>query len=255
MLARLADAFVLQPTTHPIPVDGKTRRTLESDSVSFEVWIQNTNIHKADDPDLFVLKFPGTGGRAERMSEHPADRWDDLACEIWTVNPPGYGGSGGRASLRFMVPTATSVYEELSRRANGRPILVTGNSLGCLPALYLAAQREVCGVLARNPPPLKQLITERYGRWSFGLAKFIADQVPEAVCSISNAAQSQVPALFLTSEQDRTVPPDLQRHVIDNYAGERRVMQIGGADHATPIDESQFDEYAELLEWLRATAI
>lgn len=255
MLARLADAFVLQPTTDTIPTEGKTRKVVEFDGGRFEVWVQQTKRRPADDTDLFILKFPGTGGRAERMSEHPAEVWEDLSCEIWSVNPPGYGGSGGRASLRNVQPVVKAVHRELSRRAAGRPILVTANSLGSLAALTLVAHHEAAGLLLRNPPPLKQLIAGQYRRRSFGMAKFIAKQVPSNICSLANAARCRQPALFVMSAEDRVVPPSYQQQIVDAYAGDRRVMLVEGADHATPIDESQIGEYVEHLDWLRASFI
>ena len=73
--------MILQPTTDPISTDGKARRAFTFAEGTFEVWVQRTESEPADDPHLFVLKFPGTGGRAERMSEHPAEVWPDLSAE------------------------------------------------------------------------------------------------------------------------------------------------------------------------------
>ena len=255
MLSRLADKIILLPTTDPIPTDGKTRRELTFGAGTFEVWAQRTVSELAVAPDFFVLKFPGTGGRAERMSQHPAEVWQDLSAEVWTVNPPGYGTSGGRASLRFIAAVASAAYDELAKRAEGRPIVVTGNSLGCVAALFLAANRDVGGLLLRNPPPLRQLIIGHHGWWNFGLSRFIAEKVPTELCSAANASRARAPALFITSERDRTIPPHYQQQIVDAYAGQRRVMVLLGADHATPIDEEQADEYLQHLRWLRERVV
>ena len=252
MLTRLADRLILCPTTHPISAGEKRRVLLDFDHGQFEVWIQTTGQTKEQaHPDLFLLKFPGTGGRAERMSEHPADVWQDLATEVWTVNPPGYGGSGGRASLRHVTAVADAAWKHLSLRANGKPIIATGNSLGCVAAFHLAANHELAGLLVRNPPPLRELIAGRYGWWNFGLSKLIAAQVPESLCSIANASRAKVPAVFVMSGKDRTVPPSYQRRIIDAYRGKQQLMLLRDADHATPIDEGQVPEYLDKLNWLR----
>jgi pimeloyl-ACP methyl ester carboxylesterase len=252
MLNRLADRLILCPTTHPIPAEQKRREAWRFEHGQFEVWIQNTGpAEKQIDADLFVLKFPGTGGRAERMSEHPAEVWPDLAAEVWTVNPPGYGGSGGRASLRYVTAVADAAWTQISARASGRPILATGNSLGCLAAMHLAANKPLAGLLVRNPPPLRELIAGQHGWWNLGLSKFIAAQVPESLCSIANAARANVPAVFIMSEKDRTVPPSFQRRIIDAYAGEQRLMVLRDADHASPIDEQQVPDYVDILNWFR----
>jgi predicted alpha/beta hydrolase family esterase len=252
MLTRLADRLILCPTTHPIPAGEKRREVWHFDDGQFEVWIQNTGQTKEQiHLDLFVLKFPGTGGRAERMSEHPAEVWSDLAAEVWTVNPPGYGGSGGRASLGYVTAVADAAWAQISARASGKPIIVTGNSLGCLAAFHLAASKHFAGLLVRNPPSLRELIAGRHGWWNLGFSKLIAAQVPESLCSISNATRANVPAVFVMSEKDRTVPPSYQRRIINAYAGEQRLMVLRDADHTTPIDESQVPEYLEVLNWFR----
>ena len=255
MLARLADKIILKPTTHPISTEGKARRSIVYGEGRFEVWIQRTGPGIASEPDVYILKFPGTGGRAERMSEHPAEVWSDLASEIWTVNPPGYGGSSGRASLRFISAIVDAASRELATVASGKPVVVTGNSLGSLAALLAAASHQVDGLLLRNPVPLRQIILGRHSWWSLGLARLIADQVPTELCSIDNAARCSAPAVFVMSEQDRTVPPDYQRQIIDAYAGDHRIMRLCGAGHASVMDESQRSVYADLLGWLRKACI
>lgn len=252
MLTRLADRLILCPTTHPIPAGEKRRELWHFEQGQFEVWIQSTGRAREQiHPDLFMLKFPGTGGRAERMSEHPAEVWPDLAAEVWTVNPPGYGGSGGRASLRYVTAVADAAWAQISVRAQGKPIIVTGNSLGSLAAFHLAANKQLAGLLVRNPLPLRELIAGQHGWWNLGLSKLIAAQVPEALCSITNAARANMPAVFVMSEKDRTVPPSYQRQIINAYAGEQRLMVLRDADHATPIDEGQVPEYLEILNWFR----
>ncbi len=126
MLARIADRFVLRPTRHAIPVEDKTRQVIDYPGGSVEVWSQRTGDSSAGDAELFILKFPGTGGRAERATSHPADCWAQCRCEIWAINPPGYGGSPGRASVRGLAAAARAAHEQLERVAAGRPIFVTG---------------------------------------------------------------------------------------------------------------------------------
>ncbi|MFG0260963.1 MAG: hypothetical protein ACF788_01030, partial [Novipirellula sp. JB048] len=41
----------------------------------------------AGPPELLLLKFPGTAGRAERSSLFPADLMPDVRTHVWTWNP------------------------------------------------------------------------------------------------------------------------------------------------------------------------
>ena len=83
----------MNPTTHRVDTLGKVRRTIPYGKGHLEAWTQRVGTKNLDDVDVFVLKFHGTAGRAERSTYHPMDYWSDLRAELWAVNPPGYGGS------------------------------------------------------------------------------------------------------------------------------------------------------------------
>lgn len=252
MLALLTDKLVLQPTRHEIAADGKARRWIEGPGVRFEVWTEWSGPCTRRHADVFVLKFPGIGGRAERATVHPADVWDDLCAEVWAVNPPGYGGSPGRASLKVLPQTAEAVLAAIRREADGRPVVVTGNSLGSATALHVAASGGVAALILRNPPPLRELILGRFGWWNLNLAAGpIARQIPPELCSIGNAGECRVPAVFISSSRDRIVPASYQQRVFDAYAGPTQIVRLAEADHACPMQEHEMGEYIGRLRWLR----
>jgi len=150
-----------------------------------------------------------------------------------------------------MATVAATVFDRLEEHANGRPIVVVGNSLGGVSALYLAADRGVDALVLRNPPPLRQLIVGRHGWWNLTLgARLIARQVPEELSSIRNAQRASTPVLYVMSGKDRMVPIKYQQRIIDAYAGEKKVLILPDADHVTPMTEDEVDKYRELLDWL-----
>jgi len=252
LLGRLTDRLILRPTRYPLDADGKARRLVPLGGGHVEVWTQRTGVPSADAADLFVLKFPGTAGRAERSSAHPADAWPGLAVELWTVNPPGYGGSTGTASLRHTAAVADAVFEQLESQAAGRPIVVTGSSLGCVSALYLAARRTPAGLILRNPPPLREVMLARYGRWPLTPGvQWLARQVPAELCAIRNAALATAPAVLITAQQDRVVPPSCQQQIADAYGGPHQVLYLPQADHHTAMTDEESVQYGQRLDWLR----
>ena len=253
MLAQLiADLLIMRPSRNPVAALGKTRKTIPYRRGALESWNCRIGTANEDDVDLFILKFSGTAARAERANHHPMDNWNDLRAEIWSVNPPGYGGSDGRASVTKLASSGLAAYNEISKVAAGRPILVIGNSLGTVTSLYLAANHQVDGLILRNPPPLRQLIFGRYGWWNLWLgSSIIAACVPRKICSIRNAANSAAPALFVSSRMDETVPRYYHQKVIRSYAGPKRILRLRNADHTSKIRGGDLQQYLVLLEWLR----
>ncbi len=251
-LSWLTDRLILCPTRHPIEANGKTPRLVPRGDGQLEVWTQRVGGATSAAADLYVLKFPGTAGRAERSTTHPADAWPGQGVELWTVNPPGYGGSSGTASLRNTAAVADTVLEQLQTHAAGRPIVITGSSLGCVSALYLAARHALAGLILRNPPPLREVMLARFGWWPLKPGvHLLARQIPPELCAIRNAACATAPAVFITARQDRIVPPHCQQQIADAYAGPKQVLYLPQADHHTPMSDEELEQYGRRLDWLR----
>jgi len=250
----LADRFILRPDRTPVETNGKLRREVPFAGGVIELWGERTG-SAPDDAAIFVLKFSGQCGRAERAGVHPADAWPQLATQVWGFNPPGYGGSRGPSTLRNLLAGARHVLEDLLQVAAGRPVLLTGNSLGSATALHLAREYPVAGLVLRNPPPLKQLVVQRHGWWNLYLpAMGVARLIPRELDSIVNAQHCTVPAVAISCGADRVVPPKFQRLVLDSYGGEMRIVHVAGGDHITPIPKAQHPEYQGYLQWLLSRA-
>ncbi|HMP80245.1 MAG TPA: alpha/beta fold hydrolase, partial [Pirellulaceae bacterium] len=188
----LADRLILEPTTEPIETEDRQRHVISSTIGEFELWSIGQLAQEQPVQHLVVLKFPGTGGRAERVRQHPAECWSDVAATIYAVNPPGYGRSPGTARVNHMAPVADAAFQYVTSKHPKTPLLVVGNSLGCLPALYLAARQRVCGVYLRNPAVVHQLIRQRwiYNWWNAGLARWLARSLPHELDAYVNAPQA-----------------------------------------------------------------
>lgn len=257
MITQIADRLILQPTRNPISSFGKDRRVIEYANGHVEAWTQRIGTTTTDDADVFVLKFVGTDERAERTNYQPLSCWPDLKGEVWSVNPPGYGGSSGRASLRSFAAAGRAAYDEIVRVADGRPLVLMGTSLGTITALYLAARYPISGMVLRNPVPLRQLIVGKHGWWNLWVgAMLVSTQVPDSLCSIRNAARCHaIPTVFVGSKRDRIVPPDYQARIVKAYAGPKRIMRLRKANHSTPMNAIEQIRFRKELGWLRERAL
>ncbi len=167
-------------------------------------------------------------------------------CEVWTVNPPGFGGTAGPGSLETYADVAARTLEHLRKVAAGRPVWVAGKSIGTVAALSAAARHGANALVLRNVAPLKELFERHYARRTLGMS-IIAGRsaLPHELDAIGNARICECPSLFLVSRDDKVSPPAFQRQVIDAYRGPATVLEVaGGHDERTlsPIDESRYRE-------------
>ena len=257
MITQIADRLILQPTRNPVSTMGKQRRVIHYDNGHIEAWTQRVGTKSRGNEDVFVLKFAGTDERAERTNYQPLSSWPDLCGEVWSVNPPGYGGSSGRASLRTFAAAGRAAYDEITRVAAGRPLILMGTSLGTITALYLAARFPIDGMVLRNPPPLRQLIVGRHGWWNLWVgAMLVSTQVPDYLCSIRNASRCHgIPAVFIGSARDRLVPPQYQARIVKAYAGPKRIMRLRKGNHSSPMNTMEQIRFRRELQWLRERAL
>jgi pimeloyl-ACP methyl ester carboxylesterase len=149
-------------------------------------------------------------------------------------------------------------YDELLKIAGNRPIFVAGNSLGTAPALYVAAERPVAGLMLQNPPPMRQIIWREFGWWNLWLlAGPLGFAIPSELDSIANARRVRSPAIFITSMKDEVVPVKYQKLVINVFRGPRNVMELENGDHnwaLTPIEERELKMHLAWL-WVKGTPV
>ncbi len=206
----------------------------------------------AAEPEVFVLTFNGNADRADRMVVAEAHLWSSHLVEVWAMNYPGYGLSTGPARLDKIGHAALATFDALKERAGDRPIIVSGMSLGSAAALYVAAQRDVQGVVLWNPPPLRQLILGRFGWWNLWLlAGPVALGVPPELDSLANARHAGAPALFVLSTHDEVVPYKYQQRVYDAYAGPKDLLTLGGGHNDALTTEAEREMRGKLNQLYR----
>ena len=206
---------------------------------ALEIWKERSPGAIANEPKAFVLAFVGNASRAEWDAGEVAGQWGDQPVEIWAVNYPGYGGSAGSASLASIAPAALAAFDAMKQQAGNRPTFIAARSIGTTAALYVAAHRNIDGVILHSPPPLRSLIMGEFGWWNLWLAAIpVSLGVPADLDSIENAKHVTAPGVFIITEADRLVPPPYQQKIVDAYGGPKQIVALPGTDHNDPIPDS-----------------
>ncbi|KAA1259395.1 Alpha/beta hydrolase family protein [Rubripirellula obstinata] len=251
--------MVLRPSRDALDPGTQQRMTVAVGGHAIEYFSHRFGVEK-DKHDLVVVKFPGTSGRAERSSVFPGNLLrgtsaGDVSGLVLTWNPPGYGGSGGRPSLSGMPAAATSFFDAvLNRHAADATLWLCGNSLGCNPALHLAAndrKQRIAGLILRNPPPLIPVVKRIAKKYPMG--KYIdpiVDSLIDEMNAEFTAPLAKTPAVFLKSMSDTLVPPKLQDRLISGYGGPNQVVSMEGLEHdGVPTDDHE-RLISQSLVWL-----
>ena len=264
----LLDRLVLRPSRQPIDHGDQQRITLKSHGNDLETFIRRVRdgklLHDKDEmatmPEIVMLKFPGTAGRAERSTLFPAEFVGDHHVDIWTWNPPGYGRSQGRASLKRIAAAANDFYEQVKSWYGHSPrIWLVGNSLGCATAMHVAASTNdeyLAGLVLRNPPPVDLVVRNVATSYPCGqLIHPVADRLIDSMNVIFTASQVTAPAVFLECEADSLVPPELQQKVRNAYGGKHRCVVLTGLEHDGLLEDIHIKPICDATRWLVSQTI
>jgi pimeloyl-ACP methyl ester carboxylesterase len=251
-LTPLPDRLVLFPTTDRLEAGAAIRKPIPFDGGELEIWTAASKLaQERRQPEIYVLRFYGNADRADRWVGAEAEMWNNRAVEVWGMNYPGFGGSTGPARLARLGPAALAAFDAVKATAGARPVVVFGASLGTTTALHVAAHRPVAGLILHNPPALRQIILRQFGWWNLWLlAGPLVQKLPADLDSVANARAIHLPAIFLLAEKDEVVAPRFQGLVVDAYAGEKRVIQLGGAGHNSPLEGAGLTSFHDALDWL-----
>jgi pimeloyl-ACP methyl ester carboxylesterase len=250
MIGGCASLFVLFPSKEPIECAAQ-RQAIDFEGGKLEIFTARSEAATSREPEAYVLRFCGNAERAEWNACRFSGGWSDKPVEMWSVNHPGFGGSSGRARLDRLAPAALAAYDDLAKKAAGKPIYISATSLGTTMALHVSRQRPVAGMVLRTPPPLRQLILQRHGWWNLWLlASPVAMGVPSDIDSLANARKVGVPAVFILMDSDSVVPIKYQQKVVDAYAGPKQLIISRGGDHNSILNPAELNELAEHVNWL-----
>jgi uncharacterized protein len=249
LLKRWISRAFLRPSHHYIACH-KEEVVLGMPWGKVQLWREYSHRNEPGRAQVCFLRFLGSRGRAEMATLDPADRLEGRSAEVWTLNPPAFGGTSGPPDLECYADCVLAAVDYLCSQLSV-PIWVCGKSIGTSAALLAAAHGGAAGVVLRNVMPLRELLARHYGWRTAGLSGLVlAPAVPRRLDCMANARKATIPALFVVSRDDRVSPRSYQREVIDAYGGPVTMLEVaGGHDdrHLAGDDEAAYKKVLRSL--------
>ena len=208
---------------------------LAQKSVTLRGWLVNPELVR----DKLLIYY---GGNAEDIFLN-IDEFIGIKAASLFVAYRGYGPSEGTPGEAELFSDSLAVIDDMVSRYSPKEIFLVGRSLGSGVACYAAAKRDVQGGILITPYDSIVNIARSSFPWLpvSLLLKHRFDSVrylPLITC----------PLLVIYGGQDRVVPPQRTRRLIEHIMGKKEIVFIDRADHGT-ID--MFPEYwAALLRFI-----
>ena len=174
----------------------------------------------------FLIYLHGNGGTLEKRALRLQRMTDDGAALI-AIEWRGYGGSTGSPSQAGLLEDARAAYDyALAAGAEPQRIVVVGESLGNGPALWLAGEKKVAGVVLDSPySSIVDIAADRY--WMFPVRLLSRDPFPAAEW----AKRVTAPVFAVAGEADRTIPIRYARKLIAALSAPKTFIEIPDGGH------------------------
>jgi len=183
-----------------------------------------------------TLFLHGNAGNIGHRAPHLREILE-AGSDVLAIDYRGYGGNQGGPSEQGLSMDADAAYDYLA--AQGKPIVLHGESLGSAVAVELATRRPAAGLILEAP-------FTSLGAEANTVFPVLGPLVVWGFDSKSRIAQVHVPLLVIHGDHDGTVPYRLGRELYEAAAGPKTLWTVAGGDH-NDLLEAAGPEYRERL--------
>ena len=172
-----------------------------------------------------ALHFHGNAGNISHRLDH-IKIFHDLGLDVFIIDYRGYGLSGGKPSVKATEEDALAAWRWLitAKGATAGTIVVHGHSLGGAVAGWLAGQVNPAGLILEGT--FSSLADAGRMLYPFLPVRLLI----KGKYDTRNALRGKdIPALFLHSPEDETVPYSLGSKLYESYTGPKTFLQLTGS--------------------------
>lgn len=221
--------FIFFPTkAQHSPPPGASEFSFVHDDVTLHGWLFQERFVK----ERLIIYY---GGNAEDVyyAAEQFSKYGDTAALL--LNYRGYGKSTGSPGEKQLFTDALAVFDEIQKRYSPQKVFLMGRSLGSGVASYVAAQRNVAGIILITPFDSIAGIAKRQFPF-LPTGKLLRHQFR----SIDYAPHFTAPTLVIYGGRDTTVLPEQTNKLLEYIPGDPVVTYIAEAEHN---NIELFDEY------------
>ncbi len=182
---------------------------------------------ESSEPQGVVVFAHGNAGNLSHRIPM-AEVWRrELKLSVLLFDYRGYGRSQGVPDESGMLQDTLAAYDEVVRLGGEIP-LVAGRSLGTVPAIHVAVEREVRGLLLDSPMASAARMARKVLPIP-GIGRLVSIQLD----NVGRIGRVRCPVLILHGELDRIIPIEQGREV-HNAAREATFVALAGLGHNEP---------------------
>ncbi|MGB8657724.1 MAG: alpha/beta fold hydrolase [Candidatus Zixiibacteriota bacterium] len=205
------------------------------DTISLRGWFIHSPSYKRS-----LIYFYGNGENVYDSSVPLYWLATNLKCNILAMDYRGYGVSDGKPSFNSLLADGIKIYDFLVDSLGQSPAatFVYGRSIGTLPAVHVASQKPVSGLILQAPPTSAAEIIPRwkslapwYIRWILRVRpdKDLKNYHPQPVEDIRKVA---APLLIIHGTEDDIIPIDFGRRMFEEAGSkQKRWCPVKGYGH------------------------
>lgn len=189
--------------------------------------IAGWKINRESDASKTIIYF---GGNAEEVAYLNYEANALKVRQVIAFNHPGYGKSEGRPSQQSLYQNALDVYDYTLKEYKIKPgdIIVIGRSLGSSAAAYLAANREIAGLVLITPfDSIESIAAQRFKYFPIKLI------LKHSFYTIESIKRVDKRVLILAAEQDEMIS-DISLNKLGQALGDNsKMVKYSGVGHNT----------------------
>jgi len=205
-----------------------------SDGIQLNAWYlphQNSR--------LTVLFFHGNRGNiSHRLTLYK--HWHEMGLAVFAMDYRGFGKSRGHPSEAGLYADALAAWRELTEELSvpAERIIISGRSLGCAPATWLATQTEAAALVLETPFTSLADMAKKLYPWL--PARLL---VRTKFNNMNRVTRIQMPLLIITAENDAVTPQWMGRHLFRSADEPKQYRALSGG-------HNDFDQQSE-AEYIR----